>query len=91
MKYYCYLLLLVAFVISGCSNSDAVISELQDLQDETISIGAMTGSTGEQLALTRFPQAATKSFDDIMDGVAALQGGPGRRCYHSLSCRAEYQ
>ena len=33
----------------------------------------MTGSTGEQLVKTRFPAATVKSFDDVMDAVAALK------------------
>ncbi len=33
----------------------------------------MTGTTGEQLAKTRFPEATVKSFDDVMDAVAALK------------------
>lgn len=60
-------------IISGCSDSKKSITKLEDLKD--VSIGAMTGSTGEHLAKTRFTKAETKSFDDIMDGIAALKSG----------------
>jgi len=63
----------ILLFVSGCSDSKKPITNLEDLQD--VSIGAMTGSTGEHLALTRFPETTTKSFDDIMDGVAALLSG----------------
>jgi polar amino acid transport system substrate-binding protein len=33
----------------------------------------MTGTTGEQLVKARFPEATIKSFDDVMDAVAALK------------------
>ena len=35
----------------------------------------MTGTTGEAIAKARFPEAQIKSFDDIMDGVAAMKSG----------------
>jgi len=38
-------------------------------------IGAMTGSTGEQLVRERFPKADLRLFDDIMDSIAALKTG----------------
>ncbi|MCF8241909.1 MAG: ABC transporter permease subunit [Melioribacteraceae bacterium] len=65
-----FILLILAF---GCSETNKTLTRLEDLKD--ISIGAMTGSTGEHLAKTRFPEAETKSFDDIMDGIAALKSG----------------
>lgn len=42
---------------------------------EHAKIGVMTGSTGEVFAKQRFPQAQLKSFDDIMDAVAAMKAG----------------
>lgn len=60
-------------ILNGCSDAKKELTSLDDLKE--ISIGAMTGSTGEHLSLTRFTQATTKSFDDIMDGIAALKSG----------------
>jgi len=55
----------------GCSDDEKTFTKLDDLQNA--SIGAMTGTTGEKLARKRFPEAEIKSFDDIMDAVAALK------------------
>ncbi len=68
------LIFLLFIILNGCSDSKKTITKLEDLKSG-VSIGAMTGSTGEHLALTRFPEASTKSFDDIMDGIAALISG----------------
>jgi len=65
------LLLLLIFLFEGCSDSEKTFTKLDDLQNA--SIGAMTGTTGESIARERFPQASIKSFDDIMDAVAALR------------------
>lgn len=67
MALWCILLL----IFVGCSEQKKEISSLDDLKN--VKIGAMTGSTGEQLSLARFPKASTKSFDDIMDAVAAIK------------------
>lgn len=67
------LLSIIAITFISCSEDEKVFTKLEDL-DQAI-IGAMTGSTGEHLSLTRFPDATTKSFDDIMDGIAALISG----------------
>jgi len=58
-------------LISGCGSSKKKIEKLDDAADSKI--GVMTGTTGEQLAIKRFPKATVKSFDDIMDAVAALK------------------
>ncbi|RJP64783.1 MAG: ABC transporter permease subunit [Ignavibacteriales bacterium] len=65
------LLLLLIFLFEGCSDSEKNFSKLEDLQNA--SIGAMTGTTGESIARDRYPHASIKSFDDIMDAVAALR------------------
>jgi polar amino acid transport system substrate-binding protein len=57
--------------ITGCGDSKTSISKLEDVKN--VSVGAMTGTTGENLAITKFPEAQTKSFDDIMDAIAALK------------------
>jgi len=67
------LCLLTAAVLAGCGKSEKVIAKLDDAREAKI--GVMTGTTGEQLAGARFPNADIKSFDDVMDAVAALKAG----------------
>jgi len=67
------LCLFTAAVLAGCGKSEKVIEKLDDARESKI--GVMTGTTGEQLALARFPDADVKSFDDVMDAVAALKAG----------------
>ncbi len=62
---------LIISIVAGCGDSKKTITKLDDVKNA--SIGAMTGATGEQLAKKRFPEATVKSFDDIMDAVAALK------------------
>jgi polar amino acid transport system substrate-binding protein len=59
--------------ITGCSKNENIITSLEDAK--TAKIGVMTGSTGEAVARKKFPQAQVKSFDDIMDAVAAIKSG----------------
>ena len=66
-----YLLFISLLLFYGCSNTKKQISKLEDIKDSKI--GAMTGTTGEQLAVKKFPECKVKSFDDIMDAVAALK------------------
>ncbi|WP_349431336.1 transporter substrate-binding domain-containing protein [Methylomarinum sp. Ch1-1] len=69
------LMILLATVVffSGCRKNEIVISRFDDAKQARI--GVMTGSTGEAITLVRFPQAQVKSFDDIMDAVAAMKSG----------------
>jgi polar amino acid transport system substrate-binding protein len=67
MALWCILLL----ISGGCGEQKKEITSLDDLKN--VKIGAMTGSTGEALSLKRFPAATTKSFDDIMDAIAAIK------------------
>jgi len=60
-------------VLAGCSKTEKVITSLDDAKNAKI--GVMTGSTGEAVAVARFPDARVKSFDDIMDAVAAMKSG----------------
>jgi len=60
-------------VLTGCRKSEIVIAGLDDAKNARI--GVMTGSTGEALTIARFPKAQVKSFDDIMDAVAAMKSG----------------
>ncbi|MCL7419603.1 MAG: ABC transporter permease subunit [Methylobacter sp.] len=66
------ILAVIAF-IAGCEKTETVIARLDDA--ETARIGVMTGSTGEAITTARFPKAQVKSFDDIMDAVAAMSSG----------------
>lgn len=58
---------------AGCTRKEHALSSFAEA--ETARIGVMTGSTGEAIARSRFPKARLKSFDDIMDAVAALLSG----------------
>ncbi len=59
--------------LAGCHRPEKAIMSLDDAKD--VRIGVMTGSVGERIVGARFPQAATKSFDDIMDAVTAMKAG----------------
>ncbi len=59
----------------SCKTESPSLESLQDFNHSNVAIGAMTGSTGEMHSEMKFPVAATKSFDDIMDGIAALKSG----------------
>lgn len=60
-------------LMAGCRKTEIVIASLDDAKNARI--GVMTGSTGEALTIKRFPKAQVKSFDDIMDAVAAMNSG----------------
>ena len=66
-------LLLLILCAAGCSKTEKPITALDDAK--TAKIGVMTGTTGEEITKTRFPNAQVKSFDDVMDAVAALKSG----------------
>src|SRR5689334_8338193 len=61
---------LLALLLGACSKATHDIRTLDDAKHAKI--GVMTGTTGEEAARTRFPQAEVKSFPDAMDAVAAL-------------------
>lgn len=65
--------LMVVAIAGGCSKSENVITSFDDAKNAKI--GVMTGSTGEAVAFKKFPEAQVKSFDDIMDAVAAMKSG----------------
>jgi len=68
------LIFLAAIVfLAGCQKSETEIASLEDAK--LARIGVMTGSTGEALTVARYPEAQVKSFDDIMDAVAAMKSG----------------
>jgi polar amino acid transport system substrate-binding protein len=67
------IILAVIALMAGCRKSGIVIASLDDANNARI--GVMTGSTGETLTIARFPKAQVKSFDDIMDAVAAMKSG----------------
>ena len=65
--------LLAALSLSSCASTQTVITRPDDAKHAKI--GVMTGTTGEAIAKTRFPEAETKSFDDVMDAVGAMKSG----------------
>ena len=65
--------LLVLAVAAGCRRSERAITSPDEAKDARI--GVMIGTTGEAIARKRFPEARVKSFDDIMDAVAAMKSG----------------
>ncbi|WP_340123587.1 substrate-binding periplasmic protein [Methylobacter svalbardensis] len=67
------IVLAVIALMAGCKKSEIVIVGLDEAKNARI--GVMTGSTGEALTIKRFPKAQVKSFDDIMDAVAAMKSG----------------
>ena len=68
-------LMLIAALINmfACSKTETAITSFADAQHAKI--GVMTGSTGEAITIAKFPNAQVKSFDDIMDAVAAMKSG----------------
>ena len=59
---------------AACGQPPArTIDSLDDAREARI--GVMTGSTGEAIATARYPEADIKSFDDVMDAVAAMNSG----------------
>ena len=65
--------LMFVTVLTACSKNEKVINNFDDAKNAKI--GVMTGSTGEAVAAAKFPKAQVKSFDDIMDAVAAMKSG----------------
>lgn len=66
-------LISVSLLLAGCDGGNTVIAQIDD--DAHARVGVMTGTTGEAIAMERLPEAEIKSFDDIMDAVAALNSG----------------
>jgi polar amino acid transport system substrate-binding protein len=66
-------LALTAALVAGCGEKRPGIERVEDAKHARI--GVMTGSTGETYARKTFPEADIKSFDDIMDAVAAVKSG----------------
>ncbi|MFA7418365.1 MAG: ABC transporter permease subunit [Melioribacteraceae bacterium] len=68
-----FFLFAITFVLLfvSCSSDKKQIVKLEDASQSKI--GVMTGTTGEQLATKRFPEADVKSFDDVMDAIGALK------------------
>jgi polar amino acid transport system substrate-binding protein len=71
----CALLAVVssAAILAACSRVAPIITSVNDA--ETARMGVMTGTTGETIAMTRFPKADLKHFDDIVDAIGALKAG----------------
>ncbi len=70
------ILSIVLMGITGCKKNELTIFDIEDIKhSKHAKVGAMTGTTGEALAISNFPAATIKSFDDIMDAVAAIKSG----------------
>jgi polar amino acid transport system substrate-binding protein len=67
------ILLTITVFLTGCQKSETLIGNLDEAGHARI--GVMTGSTGEAATIARLPEAQVKSFDDIMDAVAAMKSG----------------
>jgi polar amino acid transport system substrate-binding protein len=59
--------------LTACDGGHTVIENIDDAAHARV--GVMTGTTGEAIAYERLPESDIKSFDDIMDAVAALKSG----------------
>jgi len=68
-----FLCFIMSSLMTGCGKSEKVIMTPGDASKAKI--GVLTGSAGEKIAISKFPQADIKSFDDVMDAVAALKSG----------------
>ncbi len=70
------LLLATLAGVASCDKKESVFSTVADIaQNDGAKIGVMTGSTGEALAKKTFTRGEVKSFDDVMDAVAAIKSG----------------
>ncbi len=65
--------LALAALLGGCAREHPEITVLDDAR--TARIGVMTGTTGEAIARARFPDADVRTFDDVMDAIAAMRAG----------------
>lgn len=65
--------IILTVFMTGCGKAEKMITGVDDLQKAKI--GVMTGTTGEIIAREKFPDADIKSFDDVMDAIAALKSG----------------
>lgn len=76
-KLFVFVLLLAMMAgLAGCDKKETVFSTVADIaQTDGAKIGVMTGSTGEALAKKTFTRGEVKSFDDVMDAVAAIKSG----------------
>ncbi len=75
LQFLLWMLLIAAggVLLSGCRQEGLEIRRPADAA--MARIGVMTGTTGEAIVRERFPRASVKSFDDVMDAVAALHSG----------------
>ena len=60
-------------ILAGCEKPSTDIRAIDDAAHARI--GVMSGTTGETVAMQRFPQADLHTFQDVMDAVAALNAG----------------
>ncbi len=65
--------MILLMYLVGCSEAAKEILSVEEASHAKI--GAMIGSTGEQIAFERYPEADIKSFEDTMDAISALLSG----------------
>lgn len=70
---FIFAVLLSLALLTGCSNTETVITKIDDAKESKI--GVMTGSTGEMVAVAKFPKAEIKRFDEAPDAVTAMKAG----------------
>lgn len=66
--------ILFLLLAAGCGKQEAALHSIDALrQAKGAKIGVMTGTTGESIAAKEFVDGEVKSFDDVMDAVAAIK------------------
>lgn len=71
------IILLVAVILTGCIEAfgSGRLSNLDDLNDPSVTIGGITGSVHEPFIAQVFPKAREKQFNTINEMIAALENG----------------
>ena len=75
MKKFLLIVLIFAFLVSGCSKSDKDIDfqNVEELNQPQYTIAAVVGAASEPYVPKAFPNAVEKQFPDINDMVIALE------------------
>lgn len=68
-----FLLVLVIFIITGCSNSKTIISSIEDLNNKNV--GIYTGSEYDTILSKSISTAKPKYYNSYSDEISALKSG----------------
>ena len=81
------IILLTALILAGCAGAGKGkrLETLEDLNDPSVTIGAMTGSAQEPYVAKVFPKAEEKQFRTVNEMVIALDSGQIDAFVHSKS------